>query len=170
MSKRLDILKSSLIKKEQELQRRIDAHFETVKQANGQPLNDKRNGVATLNKWERQNDAIDRQLKEIEKTKAAIEREQGTLDWIVNFNESEIPKQIMELVNSGVLVQWRRYPHCFFVKGVDKARIIWDTKSKKVLYKYANNIQDKTQRTKFASVYNGLNKVLNIKEEKTEYK
>ena len=58
MSKRLEILKQSLAKKEQELQRRFDEHFATVKQANGQPLNDKRNGQATLNKWEKQNNAI----------------------------------------------------------------------------------------------------------------
>ena len=47
MSKKLEILKNSLAKKEQELQRRFDVHFATVKQANGQPLNDKRNGQAT---------------------------------------------------------------------------------------------------------------------------
>ena len=70
MSKKLEILKQSLAKKEQELQRRFDEHFATVKQANGQPLNDKRNGQATLNKWEKQNNAI-RTLKEsIEKTKS----------------------------------------------------------------------------------------------------
>ena len=70
--KKLEILKQSLAKKEQELQRRFDVHFATVKQANGQPLNDKRNGQATLNKWEKQNNAI-RNLKDsIEKTKSAI--------------------------------------------------------------------------------------------------
>ena len=67
MTKRLEMLKASLVKKEAELDRRMQAHFDTVKQANGQPLNDKRNGQATLNKWEKQNDAIRNQQVEIEK-------------------------------------------------------------------------------------------------------
>ena len=57
MTKRLEVLKASLVKKEAELDRRMQAHFDTVKQANGQPLNDKRNGQATLNKWDKQNNA-----------------------------------------------------------------------------------------------------------------
>ena len=40
-SKRLDILNNSLIKKESELNRKLDEHFSSVKEANGQPLNDK---------------------------------------------------------------------------------------------------------------------------------
>ena len=68
MSKRLEILKQSLVKKEEELQRRFDVHFSTVKQANGQPLNDKRNGQATLNKWERQDGGIRIMRKSIEAT------------------------------------------------------------------------------------------------------
>ena len=75
MTKRLEVLKASLVKKEAELDRRMQAHFDTVKEANGQPLNDKRNGQATLNKWEKQNDAIRNQQAEIEKTKRAIEFE-----------------------------------------------------------------------------------------------
>ena len=58
MTKRLEVLKASLVKKEAELDRRMQAHFDTVKEANGQPLNDKRNGQATLNKWDKQNEAI----------------------------------------------------------------------------------------------------------------
>ena len=77
MSKRLEILKQSLAKKEQQLNAKIDQHFATVKQANGQPLNDKRNGQATLNKWQRQNEAIRtiqkalRQLNKLSKLKKA---------------------------------------------------------------------------------------------------
>ena len=55
MSNRLEILKNSLEKKEQQLEKRFDDHFADVKRANGQPLNDKRNGQATMNRWERQN-------------------------------------------------------------------------------------------------------------------
>ena len=69
MSKKLEILKQSLEKKEQQLNSKFDQHFATVKQANGQPLNDKRNGQATLNKWERQNEGIRTMQKSIEATK-----------------------------------------------------------------------------------------------------
>ena len=54
MTKRLDILKNSLAKKEKEFDAKLQNHFDTVKLANGQPLNDKRNGRATINLWERQ--------------------------------------------------------------------------------------------------------------------
>ena len=47
MTKRLDILKASLEKKEAAMDAKISEHFATVKEANGQPLNDKRNGAAT---------------------------------------------------------------------------------------------------------------------------
>lgn len=76
---RLEILKKSLEKKEQELQRRFDVHFSSVKQANGQPLNDKRNGQATLNKWERQNVSIKNVKDSIQKTKDAIIYEEGKI-------------------------------------------------------------------------------------------
>lgn len=163
MSKRLEILKKSLLKKEKELQYRLAEHFATVKQANGQPLNDKRNGKATLNKWEKQNNAI-RNLKEsIEKTKTAIEFEQGRIN-VVNYqNENFIPKQILELVEKGELVQWRKHPTHFFVKGVDKARIWWDESRKSVAHKYAHLITEQEQRTKFVKIYNSLYIELNIK-------
>jgi hypothetical protein len=49
MSNKLEVLKNSLEKKEQQLEKRLDANFADVMSANGQPLNDKRNGSATLN-------------------------------------------------------------------------------------------------------------------------
>ena len=54
MSKRMQILEQSLEKKNAKLNAKFDEHFSTVALANGQPLNDKRNGAATLAKWERQ--------------------------------------------------------------------------------------------------------------------
>lgn len=163
MSKRLEILKQSLVKKEQELERRLDEHFATVKQANGQPLNDKRNGQATLNKWGRQNDAIRALNESIEKTKRAIEFEQGRINGVKYQNDNFIPTEILELVENGELVQWRKHPTHFFVPGVDKARICWDEKRKVVAHKYAHLITVQEQRTKFARLYNGLNAVLNSK-------
>lgn len=159
-SKRLEILKKSLTKKEQEIQRRFDVHFSTVKEANGQPLNDKRNGQATLNKWERQNDAIRNAMQSIEKTKRAIEIEENKIERVEYANKS-IPKEILELVESGVLVQWRKHPNTFFVDGVDKARIVWLEKIKKVGHKFASEIKEQEQRTKFVRVFNPLAAALN---------
>ena len=160
MSKKLEILKNSLAKKEQELQRRFDVHFATVKQANGQPLNDKRNGQATLNKWERQNDAIRTAKESIEKTKRAIEFEEGKIKGVEHVN-TFIPKEILELVESGILIQWRKHPHTFFVVGVDKARIVWIEKTKQVAHKFVSEIKEQEQRTKFVRVFNPLGAVLN---------
>lgn len=160
-SKRLETLKGSLEKKEADLVKRLDDHFAAVRQANGQPLNDKRNGQATLNKWERQNNAI-RNLKEsIEKTKAAIEFEEGRINGVNYQNENFIPKEILELVEKGDLIQWRKHPTHFFVAGVDKARIWWDESRKAVAHKYAHLITEQEQRTKFVRLYNRLNAVLN---------
>ena len=160
MSKKLEILKQSLAKKEQELQRRFDVHFATVKQANGQPLNDKRNGQATLNKWERQNDAIRTAKESIEKTKRAIEFEEGKIKGVEHVN-TFIPKEILQLVESGILIQWRKHPHTFFVDGVDKARIVWLEKTKQVAHKFVSKIKEQEQRTKFVRVFNPLGAVLN---------
>lgn len=161
MTKKLEILKNSLAKKEAELQLRFDVHFSTVKQANGQPLNDKRNGQSTLNKWEKQNEAIRNAKESIEKTKRAIEIEEGKIKGIEYVNESFIPKEILELVEAGELVQWRKHTHTFFVKGVDKARIVWLEKTKQVGHKFSSHLTDKEQRSKFVKIYNGLNKLLN---------
>ena len=98
MTKRLEVLKASLVKKEAELDRRMQAHFDTVKEANGQPLNDKRNGQATLNKWEKQNDAIRNQQAEIEKTKRAIEFEEGK---IAHVGSVSVPSFITDLIDAG---------------------------------------------------------------------
>jgi len=160
MSKKLGILKNSLLKKEQELQRRFDVHFATVKEANGQPLNDKRNGQATLNKWERQSDAIRTAKESIEKTERAIEFEEGKIAGVEQAN-GYIPKEILALVETGELIQWRKHPHTFFVAGVDKARIVWLEKTKQVAHKFVREITDQEQRAKFAKVFNPLGALLN---------
>ena len=160
MSKRLEILKQSLSKKEQQLNAKFDEHFATVKQANGQPLNDKRNGQATLNKWERQNESIRTLQKSIETTKQAIETEEWKIKGVEHVNKF-IPAEILKLVESGDLIQWRKYPHTFFVPGVDKARIVWDEKRKVVCHKFVSAITAQEQRTKFVRIYNPLGALLN---------
>ncbi len=162
MSKKLEILKNSLVKKEQVLDEKFNIHFATVKQANGQPLNDKRNGQATLNKWERQSDSIRTQKASIEKTKRAIEIEEGKIFEVEHVN-TFIPAEILHCVESGELNQWRRHPNTFFVSGVDKARIVWDNKKKVVAHRYAHLITDQEQRSKFVKLYNRLNIALNGK-------
>ena len=160
MTQRLEILKASLAKKEAKFDEKINEHFATVGQANGQPLNDKRNGAATFNKWEKQNQSL-RNLKEgIEKTKRAIEVEERKIADI-EHSKDFIPAEILTLVESGELNQWRKHPFTFFVPGVDKARIVWDGKNQCVAHRYVSQIPDKEQHKKFAKVYNSLSKLLN---------
>lgn len=158
MSARLDILKNSLKNKEDELDRRFDNHFETVKQSNGQPLNDKRTGQATLDKWERQNDSIRQQKAEIEKTKAAIEREESKIT-DVDYWYSKMPKVLTDLIDGGVLIQWRKHPRMMFVDGVEKARIIFNDETGVIAHRYVKSIPNKDQYSIFRDVYNRINAV-----------
>lgn len=160
MSKKLERLKASLEKKNQIFDEKLQNHFDAVAQTNGQPLNDKRNGAATINRLERQNDAL-RNLKEsIEKTRNAIEREED-IECGIDYANETIPQEIMRLVESGELIQWRKHPTTFFVSGVDRARIVWDEKRKVVAHRYANELIDSEQRKKFVRIYNALNAALN---------
>ena len=155
-TKKLTILENSLKKKEDLFNEKLQNHFKTVKEANGQPLNDKRNGQATLNKWEKQNNALRNLQESIEKTKEAIEIEEGK---ILNCESAKnnLPTEIIEMVENGTLTQWRKHPNTFFVNGVDKARIVfWDKKKRVVAHKYFKQITDKEQRKLFAKTYNRL--------------
>lgn len=148
MSKKLDILTESLKKKESVLDDKFNTHFDTVAQANGQPLNDKRNGHKTLAKWEKQNDDIRNQMASIEKTKNAIEREEQL---IANVESFIVPKFLAHFIESGQIIQWRKYPNRFFVNGVDKGRLIWDIKKQKLLYSHLTSVP-KDQIAKFKEV------------------
>lgn len=154
---RLDILKNSLAKKEAILDGKFDEHFSCVKSANGQPLNDKRNGQATMNKWERQNDSIRRHLGEIEKTKAAIEKEQYKIS-DTEAMYGKMPKVLTDLIDNGTLAQWRKFPHIMFVSGVDKARIVFNEDTGVISHKYVNQIESKEQYAIFRDVFNNINK------------
>lgn len=157
---RLEILKNSLEKKQAKFNETLNAHLADVKGANGQPLNDKRNGAATFRRWERQNNALAAMQAEIEKTTAAITSEEGKLRSIAH-NKDSMPQEIRQLIENGTLRQWGKYPHIMFVDGVDKARIIWDNKKKQVMHKYTNKLTDKKQWEKFAQVYNRLAESVN---------
>ena len=159
-TKRLEILEESLKKKQQIFDNRLLNHFNCVKQSNGQPLNDKRNGRSTLDKWDRQNDSLRRLQAEIEKTKNAIERERGKI-FSVEATKETLPAEILTMVESGTLIQWRKYPNIFFVPGVDKARIIWDERKRIVAHKFTNTLTDTEQRKRFAEIYNRLFEIFN---------
>ncbi|KLU13895.1 MULTISPECIES: hypothetical protein [Xenorhabdus] len=154
MGKRLEILKASLTKKEALFNERLQNHFDTVKQANGQPLNDKRNGRATLNKWEKQNDSL-RNLKEsIQKTKDAIEREENK----IALSESvTLPAYIENAIKEGLITQWRKFPRFFFVNGVKGGRIVLDEKTGAISHRYLSRVS-KEEYPIFRDVFNSLNK------------
>jgi hypothetical protein len=137
-----------------------------VKEANGQPLNDKRNGQATLNKWERQGNTLRTIEKGIAKTKCAIEREEGLL-LEVAASRKQLPQPILDLLGSGAITQWRRHPNRFFVKDIPKARIVWLPKQKTIGYKFLNAL-DKEQYSAFAKTYNALRMDLRLELTKEE--
>lgn len=150
---RLEILENSLAKKEAEFNRKIAEHFDDVKSANGQPLNDKRNGRATLNRWDRQSEAIRKQEQSMERTKRAIEKEKAK---IANAERFAVPRAIQELIDAGTLTQWRKYPNRFFVKGVEKARIVY--RNGKLHSMYHTQIPTPEQYAVYRDVFNQLAK------------
>lgn len=160
MSNRLDILKASLEKKKERLDALLGNHFASVKETNGQPLNDKRDGWKTFKKWDKQNSSIQNAIDEIKKTEDAISTEEGLISYVEDVSES-IPDEILSLVRDGILTQWRKYPSTFFVAGVDKARIQWDIKKKVLLVKFYRHVQDEEQRKNFCAVVNPLLKKFN---------
>jgi hypothetical protein len=157
MSKRLEILEGSLTKKKAALSGAFDAHFADVKSANGQPLNDKRNGHVILNRWKKQSDGIRSKLAGVELTERAIEREEGKILQSASAMAG-MPQPIVNLVEVGTLIQWRKHPTTFFVDGVDKARIQY--KGGRLVHRYASAIKDKGQWAIFRDVVNGLNHAL----------
>lgn len=163
MGNRLEILEYSLIKKEEQLDKKFEQHFADVKSANGQPLNDKRNGQSTLNRWEKQNNAI-RNLKEsIQKTKEAIEREQFKVEGCEEV-KNKLPKELTTLLEEGKITQWRKFPNRFFVVGVERARLVWDEERKIVIHQYVNEIPHKTGQFEiFKEIFNHLNRTVNKK-------
>lgn len=160
MSKRLKILQNSLAKKQAKMDRLIANHFTDVKSANGQPLNDKRNGTATFKRWERQNEAI-RNIKDgIKNTERAIEKEKSKISKVESMQD-KLPDILASLLRDGVITQWRRHPNTFFVKGVENARLHFDLNTKLISHKYVKEISDKEQYTIFRDVFNRINNEYN---------
>lgn len=156
MTKRLEVLKQSLAKKQGLFDSKLASHYASVKQANGQPLNDKRNGKATLDRWNRQNEALKTIQAGIETTKQAIEREESK---IAAVNAVELPEAICKMLDAGALQQWRKHPNRFFVPGVDRAQIVWDEEKKVVAHQYLREVPPE-QYSKFRDVFNQLRRVI----------
>lgn len=153
MSRRLEILKASLAKKQTLFDQRLQKHFDTVKEANGQPLNDKRNGRPTLNKWEKQSEGLRNIENSIQRTKDAIEREEMK---IALAESVSIPVYMQEAIDSGLITQWRKHPRFFFVTGVKHGRIVLNEETGTIGYRYLNKISQEEYPT-FRDVFNKLN-------------
>lgn len=151
-SARLDILHASLAKKQQAFDQKLAEHMDDVKSANGQPLNDKRNGASTMSRWDRQDNAL-RSLKEgIDRTKRAIEREQ---DKIAGCEIVDIPDFMRAMIASGEITQWRKHPETFFVNGVDRARIVWVKDRRVISHRYLSEMPEE-QFPIFQATYNKI--------------
>jgi len=154
MSKRLEILKASLAKKEARFDERLQNHFDTVAQANGQPLNDKRNGRATVKKWDKQSDGLRKLQDSIQRTKDAIEREETKIALV---SQVELPAYIQQAIDDGLITQWRKHPRFFFVVGVSGGRIVLDEKSGIIGHRYLSKVS-KDEYPTFRDVFNKLNR------------
>ncbi|KZR30416.1 hypothetical protein [Enterobacter genomosp. S] len=164
MSKRLEVLKASLSKKEKLFSDKLQQHFDTVKQANGQPLNDKRNGRATLNKWDKQSDALRNLENSIQRTKDAIELEEMK----IAFGDSvDIPDFMQKAIEDGLIIQWRKHPRFFFVTGVKHGRIVLDEETGMIAHRYLSKVSKEEYPT-FRDVFNKLNKQCREKQESAQ--
>ena len=155
MSARLAVLEASLTKKQAHFDAKLSAHFASVASANGQPLNDKRNGAKTLARWEDQNASLRRANEGIARTENAMERERSALARAAVVADT-LPAAIAARLADGSLAQWRKHPTTFFVPGVDKARIVLLDGAKQVAHRYVSSITDPEQRRVFARAFNTL--------------
>ncbi|MCQ9326913.1 hypothetical protein [Neisseria dentiae] len=151
-SRRMEVLQQSLAKKQAAFDQSLQAHIDDVRSANGQPLNDKRTGRQTLDRWEQQNDSLRTRQEDIQKTQRAIEREQHKIDRVAR---TPIPEFLKPMLESGEISQWRKYPNRFFVKGVDKARIIWFEDNQEFGYSHIQGMPPE-QRPLFKAAYDKI--------------
>ena len=127
-------------------------------------MNDKRNGNSWFKHHEQLNNKIANQYVEIEKTKNAIGKEEYKIENISKVKK-DLPQPILDLLEDGTLIQWRKYPNTFFINGLDKIRLVYEkkvmkTKIKETLYnkyKYEfTNSCTQEEFSKFVKIWNGL--------------
>jgi len=151
-SKRLDILRASLEKKQKEFSDRLSIHMDDVRGAQGEPMAGHRGGEKVLRRWDKQNSALKTLDESIKKTQNAIEREEYKIANVEGAKDI-VPPLFLELADKGVLNQWRKHPTIFFVSGVDKARIGWDAKKKTAYHRYYRAIECAEQKATFKDVW-----------------
>lgn len=161
---RLQILENSLINKKANLDKFFEELYSHQKLTNGQPMNDKLNGGSWFKRHEQLNRKIANQYKEIEKTEKAILKEEYKIE-NVEDSRKELPQPILDLIDDGTLIQWRKYPNTFFINGLDKIRLYYEKKVMKtkitenLYHKYIDEFREnctQEQWKKFADVYNNL--------------
>jgi len=166
---RLEILKNSLVKKKANLDIFFEDLYSHQRLTNGQPMNDKRNGNSWFKRHEQLNNKIANQFKEIEKTEHSIEKEQSKIDNYSNI-EKDLPQPILDLIQAGTLIQWKKYPNTFFIEGLDTVRIVYEKKVMKtkiketLLNRYQNEFKKnctKEEWTKFVKIFNYLKPLIN---------
>lgn len=153
---RREILEASLKKKQAAFDALLGDHFDDVKGAQGEPMAGHRGGEKVLARWEKQNNRLKTLQASIDKTKAALEREdqRGADKSQASNLLSDMPQPIRDLVAEGKLNQWVKYPTVFFVEGVDKARIQY--KKGVLSHKYTRSITCKDQWATFRDTFNNL--------------
>lgn len=125
-SKRLEILKASLDKKKADFSQRWSAHRKEVAGRQGQPFHMYKKGEAdTRKRFGKEMDILSDLNKSIEKTERAIEKEAQKIK-ATEEQKALFPPPILEFIERGDVIQWRKYPRIMFVPGVDKARIVYD--------------------------------------------
>lgn len=157
-SKRKTVFESSLRKKEARFDVLMGKHFESVKAANGQPLNDKRNGMRVVAEWDEEMNRLRKQRTEIEKTVNAIDKEENKIASTLMAYE-KMPLPIQEMIDTGEVTQWRKHPETMFVPGVDKGRIHYDAKTGILSHRYLSEIVAE-QYPKFRDTFNKMNQAL----------
>lgn len=155
MSNRLNILKNSLIKKQAQFDSKFKSHMDDVKTANGQPLNDKRDGRKTIARWDKQNESLRNLDASIKKTEEAIDKEESKLAYVSLF---KVPDCLAGFLADGKITQWKKHPNFYFVNGVEKARIhVLD--NGKISHRYVNEIPNQEQYAIFRDLFNEANKL-----------
>ena len=144
-----------MAKKETAFEGKLDKHFSDVKSANGQPLNDKRNGASTTQRWDKQSSALRTAEKSIKVSQKAILDLEGTQVYLEKM-AGAYPPAIIALVKSGKIKPWTKHANTFFVDGVEKGRIFYEPKKHILGNKFANEIPNQAQRTIFVGIYNKL--------------
>ncbi|NCX95785.1 MAG: hypothetical protein EBX41_05120 [Chitinophagia bacterium] len=150
-SQRLEILKNSLIKKEERQQYLLSQFYGGWHGRQGQPIDlSRKSDRALLNRTDKYDNALRNISAEIQKTKDAIEREEGKLRQVELTNQI-LPASLLEFVNRGELIQWRKYPNTFFIPGIEKVRLIWKPKENKLFTRYGEYLQ-KSQKQEFVNL------------------